>query len=301
MSKGIWSDHLVRRFTRDNSLRVLNGEEAYTTRESSPAGMAPTSLFTGRSTLVFRDLDGYYRGGGLVTYTCLSPSKLFKNINVEVWLYNPRTLREIAAEVGRRYGVAIDPTWVVDGAFDHTTLPKTVTLSFMRTDFTISDELTVTVHRADASIPDVFTNIVLESPRVPFTYQDGRINAEFAYKADFTPANDEELKLLKAYPTSKITALEHYRDNLTMPVLADLIATRLEWTPQYEVVSGLVATDVCFRGSQLVYNGRTTGFVPPAPHVPKADTWYDNVLVVQFDATYSGVQGLAFFHYNNLG
>lgn len=301
MSKGIWSDHLVRRFARLNSLRVLNGEEAYTTRESSPSGMFASDPFVGNATMVFRDLDGYYRGSGLVKYNCLTPSVLFKNIDVEVWLYNPKTTREIAAEVARRYGVPIDPSWVVDKPFDFTVMPKTVEIEFARTDFTPRSFLSVTVRRADADVGQIFKSTVLSSPKVPFTLLDSRSNAEFSYQYDFTPSNPEEVKQLKAYPAVRIIDLSQYRDNPAMTVLSDLIAARTDWNPRYEVASGLTASDLCFRGSQMVYNGRSVNYVPAEPHLPSADTWYENVLVVRFDATHSGVQGLAFFHYNNLG
>lgn len=301
MSKGIWSDHLVRRFARLNSLRVLNGEEAYTTRESSPSGKPALDPFVGNATMVFRDLDGYYRGSGLVNYNCLTPSVLFKNIDVEVWLYNPKTTREIAAEVARRYGVPIDPSWVVDKPFDFTVMPKTVEIEFARTDFTPRNFLNVTVRRADADVGQIFKSTVLSSPKVPFTLLDSRSNAEFSYQYDFTPSNPEEVKQLKAYPAVRIIDLSQYRDNPAMTVLSDLIAARTDWKPRYEVASGLTASDLCFRGSQMVYNGRSVNYVPAEPHLPSADTWYENVLVVRFDATHSGVQGLAFFHYNNLG
>lgn len=301
MSKGIWSDHLVRRFARLNSLRVLKGEEAYVTRESSPDGMSPSSLFVGNATMVFRDLGGYYRGSGLVKYNCLTPSVLFKNIDVEVWLYNPKTIREIVAEVARRYGVPIDPAWAVDGPFDFTVLPKTVQIEFKRTNFTNQDFLNVTVRRADADVGQIFKSTVLSSPKVPFTLLDSRTNAEFSYQYDFTPSNPEEVKQLKEYPAGLITDLSQYRDVPAMTVLSDLIAARTDWKPQFEVAAGLTASDLCFRGSQLVYNGRSINYVPAEPHLPSADTWYENVLVVRFDATHSGVQGLAFFHYNNLG
>lgn len=301
MSKGIWSDHLVRRFARLNSLRVLNGEEAYTTRESSPSGKPALDPFVGNATMVFRDLDGYYRGSGLVNYNCLTPSVLFKNIDVEVWLYNPKTTREIAAEVARRYGVPIDPSWVVDKPFDFTVMPKTVEIKFARTDFTPRNFLNVTVRRADADVGQIFKSTVLSSPKVPFTLLDSRSNAEFSYQYDFTPSNPEEVKQLKAYPAVRIIDLSQYRDNPAMTVLSDLIAARTDWKPRYEVASGLTASDLCFRGSQMVYNGRSVNYVPAEPHLPSADTWYENVLVVRFDATHSGVQGLAFFHYNNLG
>ena len=301
MSKGIWSDHLVRRFARLNSLRVLNGEEAYTTRESSPSVRFVSEPFVGNATMVFRDLDGYYRGSGLVNYNCLTPSVLFKNIDVEVWLYNPKTTREIAAEVARRYGVPIDPSWVVDKPFDFTVMPKTVEIEFDRTDFTPRNFLSVTVRRADADVGQIFKSTVLSSPKVPFTLLDSRSNAEFSYQYDFTPSNPEEVKQLKAYPAVRIIDLSQYRDNPAMTVLSDLIAARTDWKPRYEVASGLTASDLCFRGSQMVYNGRSVNYVPAEPHLPSADTWYENVLVVRFDATHSGVQGLAFFHYNNLG
>lgn len=301
MSKGIWSDHLVRRFARLNSLRVLNGEEAYTTRESSPSVKFASDPFVGNATMVFRDLDGYYRGSGLVNYNCLTPSVLFKNIDVEVWLYNPKTTREIAAEVARRYGVPIDPSWVVDKPFDFTVMPKTVEIEFARTDFTPRNFLNVTVRRADADVGQIFKSTVLSSPKVPFTLLDSRSNAEFSYQYDFTPSNPEEVKQLKAYPAVRITDLSQYRDNPAMTVLSDLIAARTDWKPRYEVASGLTASDLCFRGSRMVYNGRSVNYVPAEPHLPSADTWYENVLVVRFDATHSGVQGLAFFHYNNLG
>lgn len=301
MSKGIWSDHLVRRFARLNSLRVLNGEEAYTTRESSPSVVFVSDPFVGNATMVFRDLDGYYRGSGLVKYNCLTPSVLFKNIDVEVWLYNPKTTREIAAEVARRYGVPIDPSWVVDKPFDFTVMPKTVEIEFARTDFTPRNFLNVTVRRADADVGQIFKSTVLSSPKVPFTLLDSRSNAEFSYQYDFTPSNLEEVKQLKAYPAVRIIDLSQYRDNPAMTVLSDLIAARTDWNPRYEVASGLTASDLCFRGSQMVYNGRSVNYVPAEPHLPSADTWYENVLVVRFDATHSGVQGLAFFHYNNLG
>lgn len=300
--KGIWSDHLVRKFVRDNAFKPLVVDEAYSTRESSPGGLPPTvSYFQGKGTIVFPDKGGNYRGGALVTYGSLVPSLLFKNIQPEVWLYNPKKTDEIVSELARRYGVALDPTWFISKDFDYTTMPQTIRLDVKRTNFTVQDYFSVTIRRADARLDEIFTDNVLEGPKVSFTTLAEKTCAEFSYSKDCTPDNLALYKEVKRYPSGVITDVSQYSDK-ALQVVADLIKERLGWTTQYEKEFGLHAGDLCFRGSELIYNGPSKQYVHPVndPSSPTADTWYDNVLVIRFDPVYSGVHGMGYFHYNDL-
>lgn len=296
-----WSEHLVRRLVRLNGLKALNAEEAFFTRQDSPKGMSPTSSFTGWGTIVFRDKGADYRGGGLVTYSNLDIAVLFKNIQPVVWAYNPKTTREIAQELARQYGLPLDPNWFINEAFDYTTLPKSVLLKTNRTDFTNESVITVTVKRANADVNEIFSNVDLDYPQISFEPMTGRTNAEFSYHMDFTPDNLTQFKDLVNYPVEMITSESQF---LVEPVqtLASFISTRLGLKTYFEVIEDLEAGDVCFKGSQLVYNGPARNYVHPEnkPSSPKADVWYERVLVVRFDPTLSGWHGLAYFHYNEL-
>lgn len=296
-----WSQHLVRSLTRLNGLKPLNAEEAYFTRQDSPKGMSPTSPFTGRGTIIFRDKGANYRGSGLVTYSSLNVATLFKNIPPVVWLYNPRTTHEIVIELARRYGLPLDPAWFVNEPFDHTNLPKSVELKVVRTDFTVEERLTVRVERADADLSEIFTKVDLEYPKISFLPLTNRTSAEFSYHQDFTPDNLSQYKDLVEYPTGPMDHKDKYLES-KVQTLVSLIKERLELPVYYEVTEDLAADDVCFRNSVLVYNGPTRNYVHPdkKPSSPKADTWYDRVLVIRFDDALSGWQGLAYFHYNNI-
>ena len=299
--KAIWSDHLVRSFVRSNAFKPLVADEAFVTRERSPTSGAPDWEFMGQATIVFSDTDSLYRGGALIEYVGISVSKMFVNISPEVWLYNPRTTREIAAELARRYGIPLLAEWFVDEPFDHTNLPQTVKLKTIRSNFTIKDEIAVTVRRADAQLSEIFEKNVLASPKVPFELLEARTNAEFAYKQDMTPDNLAVFKELQRYPAGVCDDISKYSDQ-ALQVLANMITERLGWHVSYHKDSGLTPKDLCFRGSELVYNGSSKKYVHPVndPSSPGANAWYDNVLVVRFDSTYSGVHGLGYFHYNNL-
>lgn len=299
--KGIWSDHLVRKLVRDNALKPLTVDVAYSTRESSPGGGPPSNPFLGKGTIVFQDRGANYRGGALVTYNGFKPSVLFKNVKAEAWLYNPTSTSAIVEELSRRYGVALDPTWFIAKPFDYKIMPQTIVLDVRRTDFTIQDTLTVTVSRADAQLDEIFTNNVLECPKVSFTTLAEKTCAEFSYSKDCTPDNLALYKEVKRYPVGKITDVSQY-PNRAVQVVADLIRERVGWTTQYEKPSGLTAGDLCFRGSELIYNGSSKKYVHPVndPSSPGANTWYDNVLVIRFDPVYSGVHGIGYFYYNDL-
>lgn len=296
-----WSLHLVRSLTRLNGLKPLNAEEAYFTRQDSPKGMSPTSPFTARGTIVFRDKKADYRGSGLVTYSGLDVALLFKNIDPVVWLYNPRDTTEIVEEVARRYGLPLDPAWFINQPFDHTDLPKSVVIESVRTDFTIKSQFTVRVERADADLSEIFTLVDLNYPKVSFEPLTNRTNAEFSYHQDFTPDNLAQYKDLVEYPKELFETEDQFLDS-KVQTLVGLIKERLQLPVYYEVTEDLAANDVCFRNSKVVYNGPTRSYVHPdkLPSSPKADTWYDRVLVIRFDQATSGWQGLAYFHYNEL-
>lgn len=294
------TEHLVRRFVLANSLSPLTKDEAVVVRPWRPS-TTPADSFTGRASIVFKDHDGLYRGGGLLSYSNLNPALLFKNITPTVYLYNPQDHAEIVDELGRRYGVPLFGAWVVNQPFDYTKLPQTVTVEFAPNDFINQVFLDIRVERASASIDEIFQNDVLESPKIPFTPMDARANVEFSYREDFTPDTLQEFKFLKSYPLALVDSETLYA-NQGIGVLSALIEQRMGWHPHYEVTAGLSPTDLCFRGSQAIYNGSTKRFVNPVvdPASPTADAWYDNVLVIRFDPVFSGVQGLGYFHYNEL-
>lgn len=295
------SEHMVRRFVMNNSLSVLNKDVGEIMRPWRPETASAANPFTGWATLVFHDLDGLYRGGGLVSFRGIDLPTLFKNISPVVYLYNPKSTREIADELCRRYGIPMQASWFVNTAFDYNTIPTTVQLETVATNYCHQAFLNVRVERANADVAEIFANNVLDYPQLCYTPEASRVSAEFSYHQDFTPDSLQEYKFLKAYPTERITTDTLYAAQ-GIGVLSALIEERLGWKPFYQKAEALETTDVCFFNSQLVYNGSTKKYVHPdrLPSSPTADTWYDNVLVVRFDTSVSGVQGLGYFHYNDL-
>ena len=297
--KVTWLSHLVRRFARLNNLKPLRADEAVIQQAAIVSDA--TLYFRSRGALVFRDTGANYRGGGLVTFNSVSLDTLFKNITPVVWLYNPKTLREVAAGLIAQYGAPLETYWFADGVFDYSQMPQTVTLTLEDHVFTKYSTLQVEVRRADVDITTLFTDTTLVTPQAGFTPQPNRTSAEFSYAVDFTPQNLYEYEQLLAYPSSKITTEELY-DNLSVQTLKGLIEERLGKAVAFEVTEGLTATQVCFKNSSLVYNGLTKNYVHPdlLPWRAGADGWYDRVLVVSFEIASSGFQGLAYFHYNDL-
>jgi len=296
-----WLSHLVRTFTRNNSMTLLRTDDAVFQQVKSYDGSTVASPFGARGALVFRDTGANYRGSALVTYRSLSLPALFAGIQPKIWLYNPKTLRELAAELIRVYGAPLQADWFIDGPFDYSTMPQVVTLTTYRTDFTTQESITITVDRADVDVNEIFKNTTMTAPQTSFTPVSARTSAEFTYKYDFTPANFDDYTSLLNYPTAKITTLAAYQA-AEVQSLVSLLADRLQQPIAYEVTADLQPNQICFKNSVLVYNGKTSGYVHPdrIPWYPGADGWYDNVLVVRFDTAVSGFQGLAYFHYNDL-
>lgn len=296
------SEHLVRRFVLANSLSLSPKDAATTVRPWRPSTGSAADSFTAKNTVVFKDSDGKYRGGGIIEYNHLNPALLFKNITPVVYLYNPKSHAEIAEELGRRYGVPVFGVWVKNKAFDYTTLPQTVTIEFAANNYINEVSLNVRVERSNADLAEIFTKDVLATPNLPYEVLDARTNAAFSYHIDFTPDSLQEFKFLKAYPVDQITNENSYKNSQSVRVLRELVVERTNWTAQYETYYSPTPKSLCFKGSQLLYNGSTKRFVDPAadPASPTADAWYDNVLVIRFSSMYSGVQGLGYFHYNEL-
>lgn len=299
--KVTWLSHLVRRFARLNNLTPLRADDAVLLRPQREPGSRSDAFWRCHGAMAFRDTGANYRGSKLVTYNTVSIDTLFLNITPEVWLYNPKSLQEIAGALIARYGLPLQKEWFADAVFDYTVMPQVVRLTLNSTMFTKESTVDVTVRRSDVNIADLFKSNVLVTPQIGFTVQTARTSAEFTYAHDFTPQNMEEYGAILAYPTGAVVAEATY-NGAPIQTLKGLIEERLGNPVAYEVTSNLTADQVCFKNSQLIYNGPTRGYVHPdhLPWRPGADTWYDKVLVISFDTATSGFQGLAYFHYNDL-
>lgn len=297
-----WLDYLARRFVRDNSLSPTRLDEIIVTHIVPREANSETGNFVADAAMVFKKIDGAaYRGAVLFNYNALRLDSLFKNISPEVWLYNPKTTKEVAAELIRRYNVPAEIDWFVDQPINADVLPQIYSIAFKRTNQTVPTTIDVKVNRSEVDLADIFLDNVLDVPAISFVSETNRTNAEFSYAVDFTPDNLYTYHYLRNYPAG---LFDEEIDWEAEPVqsLASLIRERMGYPTFYERLEGLQTGDVCFRGSQLVYNGPTAGYVHPdnLASSPGGDTRYDRLLVVRFDSAYSGFQGLGYFHYNDL-
>lgn len=252
----------------------------------------------------FKAINFTVRGSQRVQFEKLDLPTLFRRVTPVVYLYTPRTKRQVAAGLIERYGLPLKAEWFEDAPIptDVGNSPDfTIGLMLQRTLFTnVVNELTSTLNvrviQADSDLAEIFTNDVLESPKMPFTMLPGYKNTEvMTYGKDFTPNTEERFVGIRAIASSQdlygqeSPALE--RANHLIEVLSDRLGIPV--TREADVDGAL-----CVRNATFVYNGPTTGMA-------SSDTFYDNVLVFDtvldpMDSTARDYRGRCWIHYNNM-
>lgn len=244
------------------------------------------------------------RGSRRVQFKKMKLEEMFKGISAEVFLYTPRSTREVAVELIRRYGVPLSPDWFVD-----TPIPTnvgnspdfTVKLYINRTLFTMDTyneaaSLPVRVRQADVDLKDIFKKVDLNTPVIPYTLRAGYTNTELlTYGKDFTPDTIERFKLLAAIASSQDLYGFEYPSSERAANLVELMNSRMDIGV---TTDGDVDMKIALKNATFVHNGPTVGFA-------KADTWYDNVLVFDtvtdpMDSTARDFRGRCYVHYNNV-
>lgn len=290
-----WHLFLARALMKKNAL-VPGPNDVVTPYNPTSPGEFPENDFTGHAALNFGDLDGKYRGSVLSHWKNMRLNKAFTNIEPVIWVYNPSTLRELAAVLIDRYGLPMLPTWFVDGPFDPTVLPQEVELSTLRTHVSpLGDKIKVTVNRGNVDIHDLLVNSTLESPGVPYTVMTGRASAEVSYSVDFTPELPEQYRQLLLYPTDVIGPSQY--EHPSVQLLVNLINQRFDSGKAYYSTGD--APDFNFSGSKLEFVGKPKDYVPAVnkPWSPRGDTAYDRVIVIKFSDSNVGRAGYGFFHF----
>lgn len=252
----------------------------------------------------FRAVNFTLRGSRRVSFAKTKITTMFRNISPVVYLYTPRSHREVATELIRRYGLPLKPEWFVD-----TPIPTevgnspdfVVRLRQTRTLFTVQsevvdEELPVRVLQADVDLKDIFTDVDLNGLTIPYTIRQGYTNTELlTFSKDFTPETRERFVLLRDIATSLDLYGFDYPNSERSANLAELMSSRMGIAVSIE---GDLDQTLSLKNATLVYNGAATGF-------PKSDTWYENVLVFDTvtDAAESSARdyrGRCYVHYNTV-
>lgn len=244
------------------------------------------------------------RGSRRVQFEKLDLPSLFRNVAPVVYMYTPRTKREVATALINRYGLPLKAEWFEDAPIptDVGNQPDfTIGLLLSRTLFTntindLTSTLNVRVMQADMDLADVFTKDVLESPKLPYALLPGYKNTEvLTYGKDFTPSTEERFVVLRSIASSQdlfgLQAPSLERANVLMEVLSDRLGIPV--TRESDVDGAL-----CVRNATLIYHGPTTEFA-------QSDTFYDRVLVFDtildpMDSTARDYRGRCWIHYNNM-
>ncbi len=299
-----WAKRLLRNFIRTSKLEPSNKDVA-SVLYTSFVGLAGSQLepYKRMSAMInFADSDGNYRGAKGTTYFTMRPSLLFKNITPTVTLYNPTTMREVGEALILKYGLPLKTEAFPVTPIDATVLPADISISIGDYTWMENEFIDVRVERAKVSVPEIFTDTVLDSPGLPTTVLTGRTPAEYTYAYDFTPDLPEDYLPLVNYPTG------FFDDTVKDTVLADpgvmwlmaAIAKRMEVECSWETTD---PNGFAMYKSQLVFNGMSKDYVPAnaQPWSPRGDTAFENLLAIQFSSDIPGRTGLGFFHYNTLG
>lgn len=245
------------------------------------------------------------RGSRRVRFRKMKLLTLFRGISPVVYCYTPRTAREVADALIKRYGLPLLKEWFVDFpiASDVGNSPDfTVRLRLTRTNFCEPepyaqvDYLEVRVLQQDQDVGELFKKTVMTAPAMPYVPRQGYANTELlTYGIDFTPNTVEVYDAIKSITTSEdlygheSPSLE--RANTLMELMTDRLGFPVVREPDQDDA-------LCLLRSTLVYHGLTVGF-------PTADTWYTNVLVFDtitdpLDSAAREYRGRCYVHYNSI-
>lgn len=244
------------------------------------------------------------RGSRRVRFTKMALATMFRNVTPVVYAYTPRSTKEVAEALIKRYGLPLDADWFVN-----TPIPTevgnspdfTIGISLKRTLFTRNPSESegatqVRVIQADVDLSEIFKNNVLSTPVMPFVVRMGYTNLEtLTYGIDFTPDTPERFILLRDIQAS----IDLYGfESPSAERSGNLVELLSDRTGRPATVEADQDGKICLLRATLVYNGPTVGF-------PTADTWYDNVLVFDsivdpIDSAARDYRGRAYVHYNNI-
>lgn len=299
-----WAKRLLRNFIRSSKLEPSNKDVPTVLYSTFVNDAGPEWERYKRMAVMinFGDTDGNYRGAKSTTYFTMRPSLLFKNITPSVTLYKPKTMREIGEALILKYGLPLKSDSFPVTPVDASILPAKIPVSIGDYYWMENELINVQVNRAAASVPDLFTDTVLESPGLPTTIMTGRASAEFTYAYDFTPDLPEDYLALINYPTMFFddTVKDAVMEDPAVLWLTAAISKRMGSECAWEVSS---ADGFSMYKSQMIFNGLSKDYVPatPQPWTPRGDTAFENLMVIQFSSDIPGRAGLGFFHYNTLG
>lgn len=244
------------------------------------------------------------RGSRRVKFNKMSLSKMFNRITPVVYMYTPRSTREVAEALIKRYGLPMSPGWFVDSAIptnvgnqpDFTIGLSVVNTLFSRAPTENEGPLQVRVLQADVDLADIFKNNVMTAPVMPYVVRQGYTNLEtITYGVDFTPDTPERFILLRAIEAS----IDLYGPEAPSAERSgNLVELLTDRTGRLVTVEADQDGKICLLRATLIYNGPTVGF-------PTSNTWYDNVLVFDtildpVDSAARDFRGRAYVHYNNI-
>lgn len=256
-----------------------------------------------RAVVGVRNASPAIRGSFLGTFDNVSLKNMFKNLpEPVVAVYNPTSSQDIVNAIIDKYGLLVEPEWF--RSFPVKRPPFTAKIDFVDSYWTVSDQdqyadnrITVTVEQPVVDVADLFKNVVLDKPVMPWPRRLGYTNTELlTYGVDFTPNFDEDfIDLTNIKEDADLNSDEDphvWRSNTIIRLLKERLGIPVVRTAGIEGQLSLY-------GAKLLYNGPATGFAT-------ADVWYDNVLVftTEIDPTVEDAvfsyRGTIYVHYNNV-
>lgn len=245
----------------------------------------------------FQKTDPNHQGTKITQTDNYRLGDMFRGVqDLHVYVYVPKTTRDIAAALIERYGVPLRADWFVEtpiSASQVQNMPFDIDLRLLPVPWCNpdgEDKVTVTVHEPNMDLAVAYAKNVIDVPTLPFTLQQGRTNVELvSIGTDFTPLYVEDYQRLQEITTdadlSSAATPSVYRADVLVRLMEE--RTGVTTVRQSTTEAGIVST----AGSKLKYHGKPSGY-------PTADTRYDHVLV--FDINCPTYVGDYYFHYNSL-
>lgn len=245
----------------------------------------------------FQKTDPNHQGTKIAQTDNIRLNDLFRNIqDIHVYVYVPKTTRDIAAALIERYGLPLRADWFVEvpiSAGQVANMPFNIDLQLLPVYWCFNDpndKVTVTVHEPNVDLAVAFANNVIDAPGLPYKLEQGRTNVELvSIGTDFTPLYVEDYQRLREITTdadlSSAATPNVYRADVLVRLMEE--RTSVPTQRQSTVEAGILST----AGAKLKYHGKPAGF-------PTADTRYDYVLV--FTVSCPTYVGDYYFHYNSL-
>lgn len=251
-----------------------------------------------RTVVGFQKTDPNHRGTKLTRADNMALGKMFARIpELNVFVYVPKTTREIAQALIDRYGLPMYASMFVDipiTAEQVANMPFKIDLQLQPGPWCIQDNADfarVTVNEPNVDLADAFKNNVLDVPVLPYTIAQGATNVELvSIGTDFTPLYLEDyarlLEITTAADLSSAATPNVFRADVLVRLMEERtgIVTQRQATTERDILT----TD----SAKLLYHGKPSGY-------PTANTAYDRVLVFEL-VNCPSYTGVYYFHYNSL-